>query len=375
MPIAKLSTNPALITTVENVRKLIDDIDLPNDNTGSIIALIKSEQNANGAFYKYYFDTPTGFYNPAGNNILLLAIAKGAMNPVNRDTVVAPLVDAILEDARSKLTSQEFQEFISFKFTDQSPDLYYFDNTPLTLAIMAGMIDTASKLVDLGADVNATSYGQNGQYTPLHLLALRLPRTQNPAELELMAKIKAKGASLEKLDVYGRSVQDLANLHDIHIVDVKKFAFCKEREAQQAGLPFLDEPNAQGVRLIKDYSLNELYAHPGFRTLYESKYGEALPTGTEQEKFAAFKAKTNSTDEAAGLLYPEMLRGEEAPGKFNCFDAHIIQYDGHFPVPTHLSGGEKHPHHYDSFHGTDLHNEECTIIGVAPCQGHGGDEH
>jgi hypothetical protein len=375
MPIEKLSTNPALSTAVENLRALVDHTGHcapttggPNDNTPSIRDLIASPQNANGAFYKYYFDTPTGQYNPAGNNILLLAIAKGAMNSVNRDTVVAPLVDIILQDAASKLTPAELNEFISFKFIGYDASDYYFHNTPLTLAIEAGMISTASKLVDLGADVNATSYRQNGEYTPLHLLALRLPRTKNPEEVKLMDKIKANGADLEKLDVYGRSVKDLANLHDVRIADSKKIVFAKEADAAAAGLLFWEQPDAGGVRLIKAYSLNELCTHPGFRGLYESKYKKALPTNPGQKEFALFREEAEAHEIC--FLYTRVDRDETEHGKFNCFDSHIIQYDGNFQAPTNFSGGEKHHHHYDAFHNTELHIAECTILGITPCPGH-----
>lgn len=396
MPLQPLSTiqesNPELFINIAKLRQLISTTGAPDnrgtsfkgDYTAEISDLLSSPLNAHGEFYKYYFDSASDVWieaweNPAGNNILLLAIARGVENTTDRDILVHELVTNILDDAARKLGREntEFQEFISFKYMydPNEKGKYCWDNSPLTLAIKSGMIDIASRLVDMGADVNATSYGNHGNYTSLHLIALRLPFIQNPdAEFALMQKLIAKGASIEQRDSYGRSVQDLVNLHDLHIIDKKAFSFKNEVDAQEAMLQYREEHNAQRDGSMgapsKLYSARELEASEAFSAFYKHRTEKPLELNETEE--ARFNALTLS-------MYKRHVVDSS---KLCDSDIHNVSHDKTIisfeecskTIYSYLFEGEEvhsHDYRYDAFHGTETHIHACEILGVEACHGGG----
>ena len=389
MPLQPLSaiqtSNPDLFANIEKLRQLVSTTGSSNnkhgeDNLVEIRDLLASPLNTHGEFFKYYFDSVSdnwgeAWENPDGNNILLLSVARGVNNTIDRDTLVHELVANILDDAAQKFghESVEFQEFISFKFIDRSGNngAYCYDNSPLTLAAKAGMIEIASKLVDMGSDVNATSYGTHGNYTALHLLALRLPFTKNPdIELALMQKLAANGASLEQKDSYGRSAKDMVNLHDLHIIDKKTFVFKNEKDAEASNLPYSEEYDAERDGSMsaptKLYSARELAASESFCAFYAAKSGKALVVNvTEEARYNELRSCMYARHKVDGSKLCESDIHNAG------FDASVIKSEEHNTIYRHLmeSGVDSHDYRYDAFHGTAHHIHACEILGVEACPG------
>ena len=227
-------TQPGLYQCISELKKLIiatgtvecQETSCGEDNRSKIKTLLDSPQNGNGEFYRYWFDEESEdeWVDPVGNNIILLAIARGAFNNTDRDSVVVPMVSAILDDLASKIKSPELlSEIVSFKCRTEK---CYYDNSPLTIAINSGMIDIACRLLEMGSDANVTCYGKSGKeegkYTAAHLVILRLPFVENPSkELKVLELLKLYKADFKAQDNFGRSVEDLVKTHNLHIEDMK----------------------------------------------------------------------------------------------------------------------------------------------------------
>jgi ankyrin repeat protein len=96
----------------------------------------------------------------------------------NKDSVTA-IANAIIDDARGKLSPIDFLNFINYRFINPPAASYDMEkdggygNSALTLAIKSGLISVAQNLVDLGANVNISD--AHGGFTPLHLMMIRMP--------------------------------------------------------------------------------------------------------------------------------------------------------------------------------------------------------
>lgn len=233
--------------------------------------LIKSPRNSQGDLYKYWFDVVGKNYFP-GNNVLLTAISRACHSLSQwHSAYVREMVLMLLHDAKSKLSLQCFKAFLSFRFIPINPmgenvD-YYFDNTPLTLAIVTGLRDVTDKILDLGVltkdDVNIrTGEGyviknlldEITRRDPMllsaaHLAALRLSVTKYEVDLKLLTKLRECGANFKLLDEHGRSVTDLA------IIEIPQFTpSCILRRS--------DELSSYAHRLAYDACLADNYRTP-----------------------------------------------------------------------------------------------------------------
>jgi hypothetical protein len=183
------NTHSTLYASILKLRDLLFNPDLiqsqrPSTNIDfeDISQLVKSEENKNGEFYKYYYDfagATREWGDPAGNNLLLLAVARASYScAASSDKIQSiKIINFICDDAKTKLTLDELKDFVAFRFTRPSEEdpgsYYYYDNTPLTLAIKVGCINEAKKIIEYGANINQAC-DLNGKFTPLHLAIFRL---------------------------------------------------------------------------------------------------------------------------------------------------------------------------------------------------------
>jgi len=196
--------------------------------------LIESPLNKQGDFYKFWFDIHGKNYFP-GNNVLLTAISR-ACHSVSQwhSEYVAEMVLMILHDARVKLSPLCFKHYLSFRFIPSTLEGensdYYFDNTPLSLAIVTGLRRVVDVILELGIltkeDINIrTGSGyvikdalnriirENPMLlSAAHLAALRLSVTQLEVDLQLLMKLHECGADFTLQDEYGKTVPDLAKI-------------------------------------------------------------------------------------------------------------------------------------------------------------------
>ena len=396
MSIEKLSTitDTPLGKAITEARALIcnvgDTISFDFQHTTNVDTAIEflrlHPQNQSGEFYKYYFDTaqaPTydphkqdASYNPAGNNLLLLAVAQGCFNRSNRDDT-EKLVLSMVADAQAKLPSQLFQQFINFKYC-YSP-LYYFDNTPLTLAIKAGMIDVATQLAHDGADVNVTSYGpvesghamDMGKLSPLHLVLERLPIPTNThtKELALLRYIaQDRHANTELQDFHGRTAKDMANIHNLRLEDAKYFAFRQEADLKKCYATATKDETGR----YPAYSLSNLSKNAQFTALFHEKHpGQEVTFSTlNSDKIILLHRHT-----------PDFTKIFELDIRQLKYDAVNFSYEflgqnyDDLLASSDISPTYERTYPHSTFHGTPDHLEICGILGVAPCQCHGEPSH
>jgi hypothetical protein len=171
----------------------------PHENLKKVLHLITNLTNVRGEFYKIYFDEDMGNGAPAGNNLLLDIIAQSAN--CGSKLYASMLFRLVIQDAKNKLTQQEMQEFISFRFSGTQKDGSY-DNTPLTLAIKTGLTQEAISLIRLGADVNQACENYGG-FTPIELAVARYTYSKNIEDLHLFKELISHGARLDKEDIFG----------------------------------------------------------------------------------------------------------------------------------------------------------------------------
>ena len=192
--------------------------------------LISGPINAHGELYQYWFDHAGPGVSYPGNNVLLSAISRACHSLSDKHTqMVERMVLMIIHDARHKLAPDHFQQFISFRYMPaedmrQHAD-YYFDNTPLTLAIKSGLLRVASELIKTGAltsnDINVEcgrGYVKNDSsrvindpclLTAAHLAALRFNATGLKSDFSLLQQLQTCGADFEMPDQYGNTAMGL----------------------------------------------------------------------------------------------------------------------------------------------------------------------
>jgi ankyrin repeat protein len=217
-----------------------------NINFEKISQLIKSEENKNGGFYKYYYDfviDTRSWEDPAGNNLLLLAIAKASdLNSSSPDKIQSiKIINLILDDAKTKLNPDELKDFVDFRFTrpnEEDPQgYYYYDNTPLTLAIKVGCINEAKKIIEYGTNVNQAC-DLYGKFTPLHLAIFRLFFSNDTQEaIELIKSLIQKGANPDQCDVSGKTPREYLLQEKfceiLHIENTPRFSILSQELKKQ----------------------------------------------------------------------------------------------------------------------------------------------
>ncbi len=165
-------------------------------------------KNASSENYKNIFSESiyiNGEEGPAGNNLLLLAVAAGSNLTGNRKKEdidkISELVCFIIKDAKEKLKPEEFQNFVNFKFVDKESWQNFYVNSPLTLSVKCGLVEIADLLVNHGADpFELDGYG----FSSAHLAAI--------VSKELYEKIKQKHKEVASLkDRYGFTPEDFLN--------------------------------------------------------------------------------------------------------------------------------------------------------------------
>ncbi|MDF2965807.1 MAG: ankyrin repeat protein [Rickettsiaceae bacterium] len=205
-------------------------------NLQVIFTIIEDEANNKGDLYKYYFDEQGV---TQGNNLLLDAIAAACHTP-NKEYAKF-LFQIIMADAEKKLSFEEMEAFVSFRYSGNK-DAYFFDNTPLTLAIKCGLIDEAKILIEKGANVHQASELYGG-FTPLHLAIARIPYSSNKAQEKGLVKLLIqKGANIQAEDNFHKTplgyVMEKAG--GLHLEDAPYFGlnsnFMKEHGIKAANL-------------------------------------------------------------------------------------------------------------------------------------------
>lgn len=213
---------------------LVSDAERSKLALSHIRQLLDSPLNREGDFYKFWFDIQgTNYF--LGNHVLLTAISRAchSMSQLHTD-YVSEMVLMILHDAHLKLSPLYFKHFLSFRFIPvkgecQNVD-YYYDNTPLTLAIVTGLHHVTDKILEFGLlsreDMNLRTgsgyvikdlMGQISKENPMllsaaHLAALRLSVTQLEEDLGSLMKLRTYGADFTLQDEYGKTVNELAEI-------------------------------------------------------------------------------------------------------------------------------------------------------------------
>lgn len=186
-----------------NFYKLGAILDKARNNEGhykEIIDEIKTvlKDDINGDCYKIFQHSPYG--NPPGNNLLLCAIARD---------VNSQIVKLLIDDAKTKLSEQDFKECLSYQYSDLGhlkpgeSEKTYLINTPLTLCLKYGKYDLAIKLLQEGADPN----GKDRHYfTPLAIACIHVGLANHEKNSEIFEVIKLlaeKGADATHIDQAG----------------------------------------------------------------------------------------------------------------------------------------------------------------------------
>lgn len=198
-------------------------------------SLINSPVNRHGDLYKYWFDlSDTHHYR--GNNVLLTSISRACQSLSDEHTGhVETMVRALLVDAERKLSPACFKQFIAFRYVpikheSAAPRDYYFDNTPLTLSILAGLHFIAVHLLNTGLllpedvnvqmgqgyvmyDMQETVIKENPRMqSAAHIASLRLNVTRHEKELSVLTLLRDCGADFDLRDEYDHTAFDLAGL-------------------------------------------------------------------------------------------------------------------------------------------------------------------
>ncbi|MCC2647032.1 MAG: hypothetical protein K0R02_1097, partial [Rickettsiaceae bacterium] len=182
----------------------------------------------------------------------------------------------IIEDARNKLTQQEMQEFVSFRFAGTQMD-GSFDNTPLTLTIKTGLIQEAISLIDFGADVNQACINYGG-FTPLELAVARYTYSKNIEDLILFKALVSHGARLDQEDIFGHTACSLSQ-NPIHkdFLDLLNPAY-KEKQFTNM-LEFCEsESNILFIELLDSNLKYDLHLKP---VLSREDFNLYCPKGNE----------------------------------------------------------------------------------------------
>lgn len=223
-----------------------------------IITLLMSHRNLNGEFYQYIFENGSG-EDPAGNNLLLYIIAMSAFNNHARSReTIKNLVEYVVSDANNKLTYDEFSTFINLGYVNiQNQDIEnikFFFNTPLSLAIKTGMIESAMVLIDNGVDVNKHFDNDNGGFYPLHLAVMRLYVFPLEQEIKLISSLISNGADVFAKSSSNQTPLDLLQYPDRPCIgNVKKYVVVRQYKA------------VEDLKTSTAYSYEELMQHAQFQ--------------------------------------------------------------------------------------------------------------
>jgi hypothetical protein len=274
------NTHSTLYASILKLRDLLFNPDFiqsqrPSTNIDfeDISQLVNSEENKNGEFYKYYYDFAVdtrAWGDPAGNNLLLLAVARASYSyAASPDKIqYIKIINFILDDAKTKLTLDELKDFVAFRFTRPSEEdprsYYYYDNTPLTLAIKVGCINEAKKIIEYGANINQAC-DLYGQFTPLHLAIFRLFFSDDTnGSIELIKALMQKGANPDQCDVSGKTPKDYLSQEKfceiLHIENAPIFSISSQELKKQ-----MQKSDA------KKLSFSEIINNPEITKFFEEK--------------------------------------------------------------------------------------------------------
>jgi hypothetical protein len=258
---------------IENVRKAIYE-----SNADIVEKLLNSKENAKGDFYKatykvsYSDDYEKDSLDPAGNNLLLHIISKGAFNFNKDDKIIAftkNLALFVIKDAKSKLSSDDFKKFINFEY---SKDNDCYKNSPLTLAVKCGLLDVAESLVKEGADLLYHVPKSYGDYTSLHMLYHRLPfidLKKNDVldkNIQLIKTIvKTDKNSLGQKDIYGHQPQDIIGYKFPQHTDIKNIQIKNKGLLEESGLK--GNVYYSFKELMSNYKIKDFLEKKGVQTV------------------------------------------------------------------------------------------------------------
>lgn len=272
----KLSTAPkALQANINELRSLVMSHNpgsagiyggKASDNSDTIKAMLTSDANSTGEFYKYYFDEhhpgTNQWADPTGNNLLIAIVARACFAAKNRPAIT-DLAHCVLDDAKSKLSDADFQKFVDHKFTPckESDDQIWFHNSAMTLAIKAGLIDMAEKMFEMGANPEA-AIGGYGDFSTEHLMLARLPFVSAEAktrEIEFIKKLNGPCAgSKDKFDHTPKELAEQTRMTEFLFKD-KIFRLKDEyRNSNETGLEFKNDDG------FVHHSMEDIASNPFF---------------------------------------------------------------------------------------------------------------
>lgn len=203
--------------------KLREQISLSSNDPSGIeeIKKVLSEDKHGECYKEIYSDDFNSinhdFQDPPGNNCLLIAIAAKKYK----------IAELLIDDAREKLTNEEFLEFINYRYNDPTKNSVRTDcyiNTSLTLAAKHEQYGLVQKLLNEGADPNGTDqYG----FTALTVLTMQIGLVSSPKNQEIVETIKLlqdKGADLNQLDKFERNASYYLE-HDLNSGEMHRLRF------------------------------------------------------------------------------------------------------------------------------------------------------
>ncbi|WP_341788045.1 hypothetical protein [Rickettsia endosymbiont of Lasioglossum villosulum] len=199
--------------------KLREQISLSSNDPSGIeeIKKVLSKDKKGECYKEIYSDDFNSinhdFQDPPGNNCLLIAIAAKKYK----------IAELLIEDAREKLTNEEFLEFINYRYNDPTKNSVRtncYINTSLTLAAKHEQYELVQKLLNEGADPNGTDqYG----FTVLTVLTMQLGLVSPPKNQQIVETIKLlqdKGADLNQLDKFERNASYYLE-HDLNSGEIR----------------------------------------------------------------------------------------------------------------------------------------------------------
>lgn len=283
LPISQLEQGSELYSTIMHLEQFImrtglgihdpmwaEKEKLPEPSLKDLRRIIDTDINKHGELYQYWFDASAPGIAYPGNNILLLAISRACHSVSDAHTDhIERMLSIILKDASRKLSPEQFMAFISFRFVpSKKRDFcvdYYFDNTPLTLAIKSGLIGIAQRLLqtrklspeDINARCGEGYFLMDGDrriddpclLTAAHLAALRFNVTGLSADFLLLQQLQTCGANFLLPDEHKNTVYDLItfNFPQFH---------------PECGARYDDTNSAYAHHLNYDHRLMDVYRQP-----------------------------------------------------------------------------------------------------------------